>query len=138
MAKNFQPSLFASQLERQPEVLADQGLRSNKSCPRTSPRHLFDLHKRATAQALLLAHASPEVLPNPECPMVFSACLCLPEMWSPLLTTATIFQIFVLDGSVKHMFSCTKVMRNKLHPFSKISADVFSLSYFKVGLHRQF
>ena len=37
---------------------------------------------------------------------------------------------------VKHMFSCTKVWRNKLHSFSKISADVFSLLYFK-SLHSQ-
>ena len=28
------------------------------------------------------------------------------------------------------LLSCTKVRRNKLHPFSKISADVFSLLYF--------
>ena len=39
---------------------------------------------------------------------------------------------------VKHMFSCTKVRRNKLHPFNKISADVFSLRYFKRSLHSQF
>ena len=38
-------------------------------------------------------------------------------------------------GPVKHMFSCTKVRRNKLLSFSKISADVFSLLYFKMSLH---
>ena len=38
-------------------------------------------------------------------------------------------QIFL---PVKHMFSCTQVRRNKLHSFSKISADVFSLLYFKM------
>ena len=39
---------------------------------------------------------------------------------------------------VKHMFSCTKVRKNKLHPFGKISADVFSLLYFKMCRHSQF
>ena len=73
--ESFQPSLFSGQLELQPEVLADQGRRSNMSCQRTAPKHLFDLHKRATAQVLLLTHASPEVLPNPECPKGSLACL---------------------------------------------------------------
>ena len=36
------------------------------------------------------------------------------------------------------MFSCSKVRRNKLHPLSKISADVFSLLYFKMSSHSQF
>ena len=35
------------------------------------------------------------------------------------------------------MFSCIKVKRNKLHPCSMISADVFSLLYFKMSLHSQ-
>ena len=35
-----------------------------------APKHRFDLHKIATAQVLLLADASPEVLPNPQCPKV--------------------------------------------------------------------
>ena len=52
----------------QPQVLVDQEWRSNKSCLGTSPKHQFDLHKRPTAQALLLAHASPEVLPSAQCP----------------------------------------------------------------------
>ena len=47
------------------DLLADQGWRSNLSCRRTAPKHVFDLDKRATAQVLLVAHASPEVLPNP-------------------------------------------------------------------------
>ena len=36
------------------------------------------------------------------------------------------------------MFSCTKVTRNKLHSFSKISVDVISLLYFKMSLHGHF
>ena len=39
---------------------------------------------------------------------------------------------------VKHIFSCTKVRRNKLHPFSKISPDVFSLLFFKISPRSQF
>ena len=35
------------------------------------------------------------------------------------------------------MLSFTKVRRNTLHPFSKISADVFSLLFFKMSLHGQ-
>ena len=79
VARNFQPSLFSGQLERQPLVLVDQGWRSNKSCVRTSPKYQFDFHKRSTAQALLLAHAGPEVLPIPLYLMVSSVCLCLHE-----------------------------------------------------------
>ena len=79
-------SLLCSQVngERQPEVLVDQGWRLNKTCPRTSTKHHFYLHKRATAQGLLLAHARLEVFPNPQCPTVSLACLCLPEIWSHL------------------------------------------------------
>ena len=47
----------------------------------------FDLHKRITAQALLLPHASPEVLP-PQCPKVSSTCSRLLEMVALVLTTA--------------------------------------------------
>ena len=39
---------------------------------------------------------------------------------------------------VRHIFSCSKVRRNKLHTFSKILADVISLLYFKMSLHSQF
>ena len=35
---------------------------------------------------------------------------------------------------MEHIFSCSKIGTNKLHPFSKISADVFSLLSFKVSL----
>ena len=52
--------------------------------------------------------------------------------FSSLLDLARIFL------PVKHMFSCTKVRRNKLRPFSKILADVFSLLSFKMSFHSQF
>ena len=50
---------------------------------------------------------------------------------------------FLLDFArislpIKHIFSCSKIGRNKLHPSSKISADIFSLLYFKVSSHGQF
>ena len=35
------------------------------------------------------------------------------------------------------MFSCTKAGRNKLHSFSKISAEIFSLLNFKMSPHGQ-
>ena len=38
---------------------------------------------------------------------------------------------------VKDMFSYTKVVRNKLRPSSKVSADVFSLLYFKMCLRSE-
>ena len=39
---------------------------------------------------------------------------------------------------IKHIFSCSKIGRNKLHPFIKISTDIFSLLNFKVTPHGQF
>ena len=50
----------------QQEVIDDQGWRSKKNCQKTAPKHQLDLHKRATAQVLLSAHANPEVVPSPE------------------------------------------------------------------------
>ena len=41
----------------QPEVHVDQEWRSNENCLKTFPRHLLVLHKRATEQVLLFAHA---------------------------------------------------------------------------------
>ena len=39
--------------ELQPGVLVDQEKHSNKNCPRTIPKHLFDLRKKAIIQVLL-------------------------------------------------------------------------------------
>ena len=64
LAKKAQPSLFWVPLELQPEVLVDQGWRSNKNCLRTTPKHLLDFDKRATAQVPLFVHVKLEVLPN--------------------------------------------------------------------------
>ena len=55
---------------------------------RTSLKHQFDIHKRATAQALLLAHASPEVLPNPVSNGHLSLLMFASKMVAPVLTTA--------------------------------------------------
>ena len=71
MVSSSQPSWFEGVLGLQPRVLVDQGLHSDKGCLETSPKHLFDLRKKATAQVLLPAHASPEVLPGPQCPKIF-------------------------------------------------------------------
>ena len=68
-------------LELQPEVHADQGWRSNMSCQRTAPKQIDDLHKRATAQVLLLAFACLEVLPNPVSKSLLSL-LALAWKWS--------------------------------------------------------
>ena len=38
---------------------------------------------------------------------------------------------------IKHVFSCSKVGKNKLHPFSKTSTDIFSLLNFKMSPHGQ-
>ena len=50
----------------QPEVFVDQQWRSKKSCLKTFPRHLLVLRKRTVEQVLLFAHASLEVLPDPQ------------------------------------------------------------------------
>ena len=137
------------------EVLADQGWRSNMSRQRTAPKHLFDLHRRATAQVLLLAHASPEVLQNPVSKGLLTLLIfCLKtgrtgndKCHGALDSNDVHFQPFtrfpfLLDFAgiflpVKPMFTCSKVRRYKLHPFGKISADVFSLLYFKMSPQSQ-
>ena len=43
------------------------------------PKHLFDLHKKATAQVLLSSHANLEVPSDPQCPKVHLVCLGLPK-----------------------------------------------------------
>ena len=154
--KNCQPTLFSGLLELQPKVLADQGWRSKKSCQRTAPRHLFDLHKKATAQVLLLAHASLEVLPNPQCPPVSLACRCLKNsrtgtdnchgaLDSDDFHLQPFHQISVLAGF------CSDLLASKTHGSparrsggtnfirsARSRRDVFSLLYFKMSLHSQF
>ena len=61
----------------QPEVFVNQEWRLNKNCLTTFPRHLLVLRKRGTEQVLLFAHASLEVLPDPQylkVSLIFFAC----------------------------------------------------------------
>ena len=51
-----------------------------------------------------------------------------------MISTPSLLDLARLFLPVNHLFSCAKVRRNKLHPFSKISADVFSLLHFKFGI----
>ena len=116
---------------------------------RTAPKYLFDLQKKATAQVLLSVQANPEVLQKSTVSTSLLSLLTFTwQMDAPVLITtmepSTIFQIsvlaeFCLDllAIIKHTFSHSKIGRNKLHPFSKISTSVFSLLDFEMRLHSQ-
>ena len=53
-----------------------------------------------------------------------------------MISTRLDFALIFLP--IEHIVSCSNMGRNKLYPFSKISADVFSLLDFKVSPHSQF
>ena len=82
--KTSQLSFFSGLLVLQPEVLVDQEWRSNKNCLKTFPRHLLVLHKRPFEPVLLFAHASLEVLPDPQHLKVFRIFSHLPEKGEPV------------------------------------------------------
>ena len=108
-------------------------------------------------QVLLFVHANLEVLPDPQYLMVSFNLLkiCLkdgrasinnchraldrnnfnPQPFARCPSLLDFARIFL---PIKHIFSCSKIWRTKLHLFSKISTDIFSLLNFKMSPHGQF
>ena len=82
--KNSQLSLFTGPLVLQPEVVVDRKWRSNKSCQRTFPTHLFDPFTREPQHRRCFSLKRVRKFFHIQCPTVSSACLCLPEIWSHL------------------------------------------------------
>ena len=127
-----------------------QGWHSSKKCPKTAPNHPFDLQKRSTCPLTRMRKFF-----QIQSPQVFLVCLRLPEKGrtstdnrhgafdsnafhlQPFTRIASLLNFGRIFFPVKHTFSHLKVVRNKVHPFSKISASVFSLLDFKMSLRGQ-